>query len=289
VAPLLQSARSRGAPELLECVVNVSEGRDQDVLARLADRCASALLDVHSDPDHNRSVFTLACERERLMGAVRRLAEEVVQSIDLTRHLGAHPRFGSLDVVPWVALQGWPVEDRASIEPAKRARDAFASWAASALDLPVFLYGPERSLPEVRKQAWVSRSPDLGPSEPHPSAGSSAVGCRPLMVAYNLWLAEANLAQARRVAAAVRSPQVRALAFWLRGAVQVSCNLIAPFELGPAEVADRVSALAKVERAELVGLVPKGVLEKIPRERWQQLDLSAEQSIEARLEAASGP
>ena len=219
------------------------------------------------------------------MGAVMTLAEGVVKSIDLRLHSGVHPRFGSLDVVPWVALEGWPFEESAPIAPAKEARDSFASWAASRLELPVFLYGPERALPDVRKRAWASLEPDLGPLQPHPRAGSCAVGCRPLMVAYNLWLSEPDLVQGRRAAAAVRSAQVRALAFSLRGAVQVSCNLIAPFELGPAEIAERVSALVKIERAELVGLVPKGVLDRIPRKKWQQLDLAAERSIEARLEA----
>jgi glutamate formiminotransferase len=103
------------------------------------------------------------------------------------------------------------------------------------------------------------------------------------MVAYNLWLEEADLAKARTVAAAVRSAEVRALAFTLGEQVQVSCNLVRPFVVGPAEVRDRVAKLAAVARAELVGLVPQAVLAATPEGRWQELDLAPDRTIEARL------
>ena len=120
-------------------------------------------------------VLTLAGPAEQVQDAVRSLARQTVTSIDLRQHHGVHPRLGALDVVPWISLAGWPVND-GPIAPAIQARDDFARWAGIELRLPCFLYGPERSLPEVRRQAWRTLSPDTGPDSPHPTAGASAVG-----------------------------------------------------------------------------------------------------------------
>jgi glutamate formiminotransferase len=270
---------------LLECVVNVSEGCDPTVLAALSAAAGRYLLDRHADCAHHRSVFTLAGGEKAVMGAVQDVSRAAVKLLDLGGHVGAHPRFGVLDVVPWVALEGWPLRDAEGpgAERALTARDAFAGWAASELGLPVFLYGPGRSLPEVRRRAWRTLQPDFGPSGPHPTAGSVAVGARGLMVAYNLWLEEADLAKARAVAARLRSAEVRALAFALGGRVQVSCNLVQPLIVGPAQVFDRVASIATVAGAELVGLVPQAVLAAAPKRRWEQLDLAVERTIEDRL------
>ena len=279
---------------MLECVVNISEGRDAATLAALAQVCGPCLLDLHSDAHHHRSVLTLAGNEDMVEAAVRELARQAVDFLDLGRHAGAHPRFGVLDVVPWVALEGWPVRDvtpgTPAAERALRARDSFATWAAAELALPVFLYGPERSLPQVRRHAWRALVPDAGPHAPHPTAGAVAVGCRPLMVAYNLWLRGGDLAQAKAIAAGIRSPSVRALGFALDGRAQVSCNLVRPLSVGPAAVRDQVGRLAEVERSELVGLVPERVLRSIPERRWAELDLARERTIEHRLTArhASG-
>jgi glutamate formiminotransferase len=182
-----------------------------------------------------------------------------------------------VDVVPFVPL------DDATMDDAVGARDSFAVWAGTELDLPCFVYGPERSLPDVRRAAFTTLVPDTGPPRRHPSAGACAVGARPLMIAYNLWLADADLSVAKAVAASVRAPEVRALAFATGDDVQVSCNLIAPDTVGPAEVYDRVAAQAAVARAELVGLVPTSVLSRIPRSRWIELDLAADRTIESRV------
>ena len=166
---------------------------------------------------------------------------------------------------------------------AQLARDRFAAWAAAELRLPVFLYGPDRTLPQVRKEAWDGLAPDYGPGAPHPTAGAVAVGCRPVLVAYNLWLTGADLAQARAIAARIRSPEVRALGFAVDGQVQVSCNLIAPLVVGPAQVWDQVSRLGVIGRAELVGMMPETVLRSVPEARWAQLDLAWDKTIESRL------
>ena len=271
--------------EVLECVINVSEGRDPTFLAALGRAGGRCLLDVHSDGDHHRSVVTLAGPRPMLEDAARSVARLVVSTLDLRGHKGAHPRFGTLDVVPWVSLQGWPVAD-GPLRSAVEARDQFARWAGAALGLPCFLYGPERSLPEIRRHAWRTLPPDAGPGQPHPRAGAAAVGARPVLIAYNLWLAGADLARAQEIVRALRSPLVRVLALPVGDAVQVSCNLIAPWSFGPEAAYDAVASRTAVARAELVGLAPAAVLQRIPSHRWRELDLDLSSTIEARLEQA---
>ncbi|MDP9403913.1 MAG: glutamate formiminotransferase [Actinomycetota bacterium] len=264
---------------MLECVVNVSEGRDAAVIDALGGAAGPQLLDVHRDPEHHRSVLTLA--GAGVEEAARRLAAEAVAAIDVRSHVGAHPRIGAVDVVPFVPLAG------ASLSDAVGARDRFAAWAGAELGVPCFLYGPARSLPEVRRLAFAGLAPDAGPDRPHPTAGAIAVGARPPLVAYNLWLAPgAGLERAREVARAVRSSTVRALGLQVGPAVQVSCNLLDPLAFGPEEAYAAVAALAPVARAELVGLMPAAVLSAIPGERWSELDLDRSRTIEARLRQA---
>lgn len=257
---------------MLECVVNVSEGRRPDLVRSVAAAGGNDVLDVHTCADHHRSVLTLVGE-----DAPRAVATAAVDQLDLRTHAGAHPRIGVLDVVPFV-----PLGD-ASMQEALAARDDFGAWIATALEVPVFFYGPERSLPEVRRGAFSTLTPDLGPAVAHPSAGAVAVGARELLVAYNLWLTDTDLTTARQLAASLRSPQVRALGLQVGSDVQVSMNLIAPEQVGPAQVWDAVAAQVPVARAELVGLVPESVLGAIPRHRWSALDLAEDRTIEARL------
>lgn len=270
---------------MLECVVNISEGRDDAIIDGLAAEAGAELLDVHRDPDHHRSVLTIAGPGPSVTDSVRRLARAVVACLDLNAHLGAHPRIGVLDVVPWVALDGWPVAD-GRLSLAVEARDAFIRWAAEALDLPCFAYGPERTLPDVRRQAWVTLDPDAGPTPAHPTAGAAAVGARGVLVAYNLWLALPDLDRARHIASSLRSPDLRTLALEVGTEVQVSCNLTRPWVVGPADAFDAVASQAEVARAELVGLVPRSMLDAVPRHRWLELDLDPSSTIEARLEQA---
>jgi glutamate formiminotransferase len=259
---------------VLACVVNVSEGRSATVLDALAAAAGTDLLDLHVDPFHHRAVLTLVGEH-----APRAVAAEAVRRIDLRRHAGAHPRLGAVDVVPFVPLGG-----STTIE-AVAARDRFAAWAAGALGVPAFRYGgPGPSLPELRRLAR-SRRPDDGGPLPHPTAGAVAVGARDVLVAYNLVLAEPDLLRARQVAAAVRGPALRALGLRVGDEVQVSMNLVAPAEVGPAVAFDAVAALAPVLRAELVGLVPNAVLRAVDPSRWSALDLAEDRTIEARQAA----
>jgi len=255
----------------LECVVNISEGRQAPVIAEIGAAAGDDLLDTHTDPHHNRTVLTLRGET-----APQAVARAAVSLLDLRSHQGAHPRIGVVDVVPFVPLGTDLLED------AITARDGFAGWIAEELGVPAFLYGPDRSLPDVRRGAFTSLVPDVGPGRPHPTAGAVAVGARPVLVAWNIYLRAPDLTLARKVAAAVRGPHLRALGLPVGDEVQVSMNLIGPEALGPAEAWDLVAAHAAPDRAELVGLVPQAVLDRTPTQRWSQLDLSPDRTIESR-------
>ena len=256
---------------MLECVVNVSEGRNHAILDSLAQSCAGDLLDIHSDPDHNRSVFTMVG-----VDAPRALARAAVSALRLNEHSGVHPRIGVVDVVPFVPLVDSTMND------ARIARDDFAAWADSELNVPCFLYGTERTLPDIRKNAWTSLMPSVGTHSPHPTAGAMCVGVREPLVAYNLWLEDVDLATTRRIAPSVRSASIRTLGLQVGTFTQVSVNLIQPMIASPNDVFNAVSQHATVHHAELVGLLPASVLAVIPRARWEDLDLSVEQTIEWR-------
>jgi glutamate formiminotransferase len=269
---------------MLECVINISEGRDRELLARLADLVEKALLDLHADAHHNRSVFTLA--GEDVLDAAKALCAQAVLELDLRRHEGVHPRLGVVDVVPFVPI-GAPLGSDMDLGPAVAARDSFAEFAATELGLPCFLYGPERSLPEIRRAAFHDLAPDLGPAHPDPRSGAVCVGARVPLVAYNLVLAAADLELGKEIAKSIRSRSVRALGLRVGADVQVSCNLVEPWIVGPAECYDAVATLAEVRAAELVGLVPREVLDGIGPNRYVQLDLGPDRTIEARLERLS--
>lgn len=209
--------------------------------------------------------------------APRALARAAVSASSLNDHSGVHPRIGVVDVVPFVPLVDSTMND------ARIARDEFAAWAASELDVPCFLYGRERTLPDIRKTAWTSLVPDVGSDVPHPTAGAMCVGAREPLVAYNLWLEDVDLATTRRIAASVRTANIRTIGLQVGTFTQVSVNLIQPMISGPNDVFSAVSQHTTVHHAELVGLLPASVLATIPQTRWEDLDLSVEQTIEWRL------
>jgi glutamate formiminotransferase len=280
---------------IFECVVNVSEGRNDATLAVLADSAGPTLLDLHRDPQHHRAVMTLAGPADEVSAGARALAAATIEHLDLRDHAGAHPRLGVLDVVPFVPYEPGRRAPKDLTEAAS-LRDVFARWLGTEMGVPIFLYGPlpgggNRTLPDVRRHAFAESgglSPDFGPARPDPRTGATAVGARRVLVAYNVWVASVQVA--RRVALAVRGPEVRALGLPMGDRAQVSCNLVDPDVYGPELLYDAIGALVaeagdKVEGAELVGLVPKEVLAAIPRSRWAELGLSEESTVEARLPA----
>jgi glutamate formiminotransferase len=281
---------------LLECVVNVSEGRDGALLDDLAAAAGPALLHTHRDPDHNRTVFTLAGPADLVEASSRALARATVARLDLRHHSGAHPRLGVLDVVPFVPYEpgrAAPEDLTAAVE----ARDRFARWLGRALGVPGFLYGPlpggrARTLPDVRRLAFGPAPdglrPDAGPAQADPRHGATAVGARRVLVAYNVWVSSVEVA--RQVAPLVRGPAVRALGLAVGARAQVSCNLVAPDRYGPVRLYDAVAALVGernggVEGGELVGLIPEAVLATVPTGRRAELGLSETATVESRLPA----
>ena len=263
---------------VLECVVNISEGSDRRLLNVFDEACGNALLDRHSDRDHNRSVYTLIGT-----DAVRSLARVAVERLDLNRHGGAHPRLGVVDVVPFVPLES------SSMDDAIEARDDFARWLADDLMVPSFLYGPGRTLPDIRRHAWTSYRPDFGSHHPHPTAGAVCVGAREQLVAYNCWLERGtDIRVARDIASRVRQPGIRSLGLQVGDRVQVSMNLVAPFSIGPHDAVRAVEDVCRevgtrIGHNELVGLVSERVLREIPRHEWTWLDLSEDRTIEYRM------
>jgi glutamate formiminotransferase len=267
---------------LFEAVPNFSEGRDAARISRIVDSVGAIpgihLLDLHSDPDHNRSVLTFVGEEGPLLLASVALARACLHEIDLATQSGVHPRMGSLDVLPFIPL-GAPLSDSTLEDAVRLARKA--GEAIGALGLPVYLYGAAASAPHrenlanVRRggyQGLVSRAgdamwrPDYGPQEPSPRSGAIAVGARSFLVAFNAYLGTEDVELARAVAGEVRErdgglPGVKALGLKVAGRAQVSMNLtdLERTPISTALEAVRRSARergTRVEETELVGLVP---------------------------------
>ncbi len=283
-----------------ECVVNISEGRDRSVIETVAAAAGDLLLDVHSDAQHHRSVLTLAGDLPDVGAAARSVASAAVAAIDLTTHHGVHPRLGAIDVVPFVPL---PLADgtMTPMDDVIAARDGFAHWAGDTLGVPCFLYGSERTLPEVRRDAFTALEPDTGPTVPHPTAGACAVGARGVLIAYNVWIRPgpdasgdgAALTAARAIAADLRRPGVRTLGLAVEGGAQVSCNVVDPDRIALTDVFDAVARGAAsrgcgVWRGELVGLLPRSALAAVPEARWSEIGVRAEDTIEFRRGARRG-
>ncbi len=266
---------------MLEAVPNVSEGRDTGAIAAIGAAFSSTaqLLDVHSDPDHHRSVYTLAATAENLVVALLVGIETACALIDLRRHDGVHPRVGAADVVPFVALRPEDTED------ARASALDLAERVGGELGLPVFLYGAvgdgrrpvffrRGGLAELeRRVAAEDVVPDYGPSRIDPRSGVVLIGVRKPLVAYNLDLSTDDLQVAQDIARAIRESSgglagVQAIGLRLPGSgrVQVSMNVLdvdrSPLHEAVAAVAREAAARStRIVDGELVGLVPARVLE----------------------------
>jgi glutamate formiminotransferase len=260
---------------------NVSEGRDAHAIARIGRAFGGGLLDVHSDPDHHRSAFTLVGEPGELARAVAAGAATAVELISIDAHDGIHPRVGAVDVAPIIFLRE---ADRGA---ACAEALVLADLLAEDLGLPVFLYGilaDGRSRAELRRggPAELARRiaagelrPDFGPPALHPTAGAVLVAARPPLVAFNVELAPpATLQDAKRIAALIREggqeglPGLRAIGLWLgqSGLAQVSTNVEDHRATSLAAVVQAVARHAPVAGAELVGLAPQAAFNGFPPE-----------------------
>jgi glutamate formiminotransferase len=288
----------------LESVPNVSEGRDAqaiDALAAAFARHGARVLDVHSDADHHRSVFTLLGGEAELVASLVAGIAEARERIDLRRHAGAHPRVGAVDVVPLVPIVP------GDMARAEAAAVELAGRVADDLELPVFLYansgGGRRpaffrrgGTDELqRRLAEGELEPDFGPGRLDPGAGAVLVGARPPLIAFNLDLAAGDIETARAVAAAVREssggmPGVQALGLALpaSGRVQVSLNIVdveaAPLHEVVARVRREATARGvQVAGAELVGLLPASTVAAAAADALALPGLRADRVLELRL------
>ena len=269
----------------VECVPNVSEGRDADTLDAIAetieDQAGTWLLDRTADPDHGRAVYTLAGFPGRVMGAMEAVVGVALERIDMTRQSGGHPRIGAIDVIPFV-----PLGDT-TMEQCVAGAEEFAERIADRYELPVYLYARTARRPERQILAHIRRpgyeglaavmaepggEPDFGPHRPHPTAGATVVGARPFLIAWNIQLSTTDAAVARRVATRIRErdgglPAVQALGIDLasQGCTQLSMNLL-DHETTPLwrvwEEAERLAADEGVSLldSELIGLAPAAAL-----------------------------
>jgi glutamate formiminotransferase len=259
----------------LEAVPNFSEGRDRSTIDAIAHALAghARLLDVHSDPDHNRSVYTLVGDEAPLTDALLAGIRVAAERIDLRRHEGAHPRIGAADVVPIV-----PVEP-GDLPRARAAAERLGARVGEELGLPVFLYAPPERGPAYYRRGGVEGlgrrlaegelAPDFGPAALDEAAGGVIVGARRPLIAFNVNL-RGSLDAAREIAAVVRErgggfPGVRALGLDLRraGVVQVSMNVEDWEAAALHEIVARIAREASLRGAdvlgsELVGLMPAG-------------------------------
>jgi glutamate formiminotransferase len=298
----------------LECVPNVSEGRRPEVVARLLSALASVpgvlVLDASSDPDHNRSVLTLAGEPEALHAGLLALYTAALEEIDLTRHRGVHPRVGAVDVTPFVPLAG------ASMPLAVAAAERLGAALAEHFGLPVYLYERAARRPERRLLADIRRggfegfgakiaspawAPDFGPARVHPTAGVTVVGARDFLIALNAVLATGDVGIARAVARRVREsggglPALRAIGVPLpsRSLAQVSMNLVdyrrTSIWTALRAVAREAAALgAQVLETELIGLVPEEAALAALRESLAMPGFGRGRVLERRLEEESAP
>ncbi len=278
----------------LECIPNLSEGRRGQVIDRLVAAVRGngvQLLDVSSDPDHNRTVLTLAGRERALHEALLCLYDRALALIDLRDHRGVHPRIGAVDVVPFVPLAQATMAD--AVNAARRLGQA----VGQRFDLPVYLYENAASRPLRRNLATVRRGglaglekrldsldpedfeegwrPDSGPSRLHPRAGATAIGARFFLVAFNAVLATSEVAKARRIARRIRQssgglPALKAIGVELAGRrkAQVSMNLVdyrltSPLRALAAVQREAQTLATEVLETEIVGLVPRAAVQGV--------------------------
>ncbi len=292
---------------IVECVPNFSEGRRQAVIdqivASISEVAGVRVLDVESDADHNRTVVAFVGEPEAVEEAAFRGIRRAAELIDMEQHRGAHPRMGATDVVPFVPIRGVTMED--CVEIARR----LGARVGSELGIPVYLYEaaatrPQRvNLADVRRGEYEGirqeiatnpqRAPDFGPRRMG-RAGATAIGARPPLIAFNVYLTSDDVRIARAIAKAVRHSSgglryVKALGLLVGGRAQVSMNLTNYRKTPIARVVEMVRAEAarygvSIAESEIVGLVPQEALLDAAVHYLQLHRFSADQVLENRLE-----
>ncbi len=299
--------------KLIECVPNFSEGRRPEVITAIRDAIAAvdgvAILDVSSDTSHNRTVVTFVAPVEHAVDAALAGMRAAAAHIDLTTHQGEHPRIGATDVVPFIPLDGATMDDCIALARALGER------AAAELGIPIYLYERAASTPARENLADVRRGefeglrdeiatnpqrrPDFGEARVHPTAGATAVGARPFLVAYNVYLGgKENLQVAKDVAKALRHSSgglryVKGLGLEVDGQAQVSMNLVDIDKTPLFRAFDMVKMEAQAQGvtptwSEVVGLVPERALFDTAARHLQLRGFSPDLVLERQVRAAVG-
>ena len=297
--------------KLIECVPNFSDGRRPEVVARIRDAIAAVrdvhVLDVSSDQSHNRTVVTFVVSAERAVDAAFAGIRVAREHIDLTKHQGEHPRMGAADVIPFIPLEGSTMEDCIVLARTLGER------VGRELEIPVFLYEraatrPDReNLADVRRGEFEglrddigrnpNRKPDFGPDRIHPTAGAVAIGARPFLVAYNVYLGDAkNVPIAKEVAKAVRGSSgglryVKGLGLEVDGQAQVSMNLVDTERTPVHRAFDMVKMESEARGvsptwSEIVGLVPERALFDTAARHLQLRNFSPDMVLEHKVRTA---
>jgi glutamate formiminotransferase / formiminotetrahydrofolate cyclodeaminase len=297
--------------KLIECVPNFSEGRRPEVIGAIRDAIAAVegvtILDASSDESHNRSVITFVVPYEHAVQAAFEGIREAAKRIDLREHTGEHPRIGATDVVPFVPLEDSTMEDCIALakELGKRV--------GTELEIPVYLYEraatreTRKNLADVRRGQFEGlrdeigtnpeREPDFGPNAIHQTAGATAIGARPFLVAYNVYLGNAaNLPLAKAIAKQVRESSggfkaVKGLGLEVDGQAQVSMNLVDPEQTALHTVFDFISEKAREEGvevtwSEIIGLVPERVLFSAAKDHLRLKAFTPDQILERQVARA---
>ncbi len=297
---------------LVECPLNFSDGQHPDVIdamAQAAQRKAVQILDMSSDPDHNRSVITFIGAPAAVQESAFAIVARARELIDLRRQRGAHPRIGAVDVVPFVPVRGISMDE--CVQMARTTGERIGR----ELHIPVYLYEQAASAPHRRNLADIRHGefenlatkmqdplwkPDFGPAAPHPSAGAVVVGARTYLVAFNVYLGTKDIHIAKTIARAVRQrdgglANVKALGLFIkeRDMVQISMNLVDPFRTPIYHVMEAVRSEAErfgvpVVESELIGLLPLEALVETARYYLQLHGLRSEHVLENRLTHLGG-
>ena len=297
---------------LIECVPNFSEGRRPEVIDEIVGAVRQidgvTLLDFSRDETHNRSVVTFAGPAESVVRAATAAVGRALQLIDMEQHVGAHPRIGAVDVIPFVPLGGTRLAE--CVDLARR----FGEQTAKLFDVPIYLYGEAALRPERRRLADVrrgqyeglkaeigsnpDRAPDYGPQHLHPRGGAIAVGARKPLIAFNVNLDSEDVALAKRIAHSIREssgglPAVQAMGVLLenpgeRRYAQVSMNLVDWERTGISRVVREIRQLARaagtdIHHCELIGLAPTGALLEVASDALGLRGFSPDQALELRL------
>jgi glutamate formiminotransferase len=270
---------------LIECVPNFSEGRRPEVIEAIVEpfrnRSGVALLDVQTDPDHNRLVVSLAGEPEPIQNRLMEAARAAISHIDMDSHKGAHPRIGAVDVIPFVPVRNITIAECAALA------HAFGRRFAQETGIPVYFYEdaaliPERrNLENIRKGEYEAlkqeihlphRKPDAGEPKLHPTAGATVIGARKFLIAFNVNLKTEDVSLAKRIAKSLRASggglgHVKSIGLALkdRGLVQVSINITDYEKNALYRVLEIIRMEARrwgveIAESEIIGMVPAAAL-----------------------------